>query len=435
MPLPLVVFSHLRWEFVYQRPQHVLSRLAQSRPVIVVEEPVFDEGPAHWERQTPAPGVTVLRPHTAVREGGFSDAQLAALRPLVAELGEEVGPCDAWFYTPLALPLLPALDGTALDGTALDGTAPDGTAPDGTAPDGTAPDGTAPDGTAPDGRGGVAGRGGRVRAVVYDCMDELSAFDHAPPALLDREADLLARADLVFTGGPSLYRAKRDRHPSVHCFPSSVDAAHFGQARPDAAPLAEPDDQREIPRPRLGFFGVIDERLDRDLVGALAAARPDWHVVMLGPVIKIDPASLPQAPNLHWLGGKSYDALPAYLAGWDVCLLPFARNRATEFISPTKTLEYMAAERPIVSTPITDVADPYGDVVYLADTPDDFVAACASALRASPRRRAETVADMRAVLATTSWDATVGRMAALLDGLPARAAHHPALPAMQAETL
>ena len=376
MPLPLVVFSHLRWDFVYQRPQHVLSRLATRRPVLVVEEPVYDEGPARWERQSPAPGVTVLRPHTPVDEAGFSDAQIDALRPLVAELTDEVGRCDSWFYTPLALPLLGALDGA-----------------------------------------GGAGRGGRVRAVVYDCMDELAAFDHAPPALLEREADLLARADLVFTGGPSLYRAKRDRHPDVHCFPSSVDAAHFGQARPDAPALDEPADQREIPHPRLGFFGVIDERLDRDLVGALAAARPDWHVVMVGPVVKIDPASLPQAGNVHWLGPKTYDELPAYLAGWDVCLLPFAQNKATEFISPTKTLEYMAAERPVVSTPIADVAEPYGDVVHLGDTPEAFVAACEAALEASPRRRAANVADMRDAVARTSWDATVGRMAALLDGL------------------
>jgi UDP-galactopyranose mutase len=248
-------------------------------------------------------------------------------------------------------------------------------------------------------------------------MDELSAFDGASPALLDRERALLGRADLMFTGGPSLYRAKRDRHPDVHCFPSSVDAAHFGQARPDAPALAEPDDQREIPRPRLGFFGVIDERLDRDLVGALAAARPAWHVVMVGPAVKISPASLPQADNLHWLGPKTYDELPAYLAGWDVCLLPFARNRATEFISPTKTLEYFAAERPVVSTPITDVAEPYGDVVYLGDTAEAFVAACESALTASPRQRAANTDDMRDVVAQTSWDATVRRMAALLDGL------------------
>ncbi len=360
------MFSHLRWDFVYQRPQHVLSRLAARRPVWVMEEPVFDDSVPYWERRTPAPGVTVLRPHTSVREGGFADAQLKALRPLVAALGDEVGPCDVWVYTPLALPLLDALD---------------------------------------------------ARTVVYDCMDELAAFDHAPPALLDRERDLLARADLVFTGGPSLYRAKRSRHPSVHCFPSSVDADHFGRARPEAPALAEPTDQRAISRPRLGFFGVIDERLDRDLVGALAAAHPEWEVVMLGPVVKIDPASLPQAPNLHWLGGKSYDELPAYLAGWDVCLLPFAQNRATEFISPTKTLEYMAAERPIVSTPITDVAEPYGDVVYLGDTPEAFVAACEAALKASPRQRAANVADMREVIARTSWDTTVGRMAALLDGV------------------
>ncbi len=258
VPRPLVVFSHLRWDFVYQRPQHVLSRLAARRPVLVVEEPVVDEGDAHWERQSPAPGVTVLRPHTSVQEDGFTDAQIEATSPLVAALAEEVGPCDAWFYTPLALPLLDALDDA-----------------------------------------------GSVRTVVYDCMDELAAFDHAPAALLDRERDLLERADLVFTGGPSLYRAKRDRHPAVHCFPSSVDAGHFGAARPDAPALDEPADQREIPHPRLGFFGVIDERLDRDLVAALAAARPDWHVVMLGPVVKIDAASLPAAPTTSTGSGGS----------------------------------------------------------------------------------------------------------------------------------
>ena len=380
MPRPLVVFSHLRWDFVYQRPQHVLSRLAASRPVWVIEEPVPTEGEPRWERQHPAPGVTVVRAHTPVAEGGFSDAQLEAMRPLVATLGAEVGPCDVWFYTPLAVPLLGALEG-----------------------------------------------GGRPGAVVYDCMDELAAFDHAPPALLDRERALLSRADLVFTGGPSLYRAKRDRHPAVHCFPSSVDAAHFGQARPDAPALAEPDDQRDLPRPRLGFFGVIDERLDRDVVAALAAAHPEWQIVMVGPVVKVDPASLPEAPNLHWLGGRTYDELPAYLAGWDVCLLPFARNRATEFISPTKTLEYFAAERPVVSTPITDVAEPYGDLVHLGETPEAFVAACESALRASPARRADNVHDMRAVLATTSWDATASRMAALLDAASAATASDDAL--------
>ncbi len=367
MPRPLVVLSHLRWDFVYQRPQHVLSRLAQTRPVTVVEEPVHDTGEPYLEAIEAAPGVTVLRPHTPVAEPGFADAQLDVVGPLLRKWAVEtevLGACDGWVYTPLATPLLDAFE---------------------------------------------------PATVVYDCMDELSAFDHAPPALLAREQDLLDRADLVFTGGPSLYRAKRDRHPSVHCFPSSVDAAHFGQARPGAAALAEPADQREIPRPRLGFFGVIDERLDPEIVGALAASHPEWDVVMVGPVVKIDPAGLPQAPNLHWLGGKDYSELPAYLAGWDVCLLPFAQNRSTEFISPTKTLEYFAAERPVVSTPITDVAEPYGDIVRLADTPSTFVCACESALDASDTDRERRTAAMRDVLAQTSWDATAQAMAALLD--------------------
>ncbi len=380
---PLIVFSHLRWDFVTQRPQHLLSRLAASRRVYFVEEPVYDEAvvagaPAFAERQHPALGVTVVRVHTALKELGFTGGQLAAMRPVVRALGAQVGPSDVWFYTPLALPLLSTLD---------------------------------------------------AGVVVYDCMDELAAFDHAPAELLDREQELLERADLVFTGGPSLYRAKRDRHPSVHQFTSSVDADHFGQATPDGS-LAEPDDQAHLPYPRLGFFGVLDERLDRDLLGALATAHPEWQIVLAGPVVKIDPASLPQAPNLHYVGSKDYAELPAYLAGWDVCLLPFARNRSTEFISPTKTLEYMAAERPVVSTPITDVAEPYGEIVRLGDTPAAFVAACEAALAESEAERATRVSDMRAVLAATSWDRTAAAMQALI----AEAAEHiaaarPAVPA------
>ncbi len=375
-----MVLSHLRWDFVYQRPQHVLSRLAATRPVFVVEEPVHADGSPRLEAIDAALGVTVLRPHTPVGEPGFSDAQLDVVAPLVRRWAvetEALGACDAWVYTPLATPLLDAVE---------------------------------------------------PRAVVYDCMDELSAFDHAPAGLLDRERDLLGRADLVFTGGPSLYRAKKDRHSSVHCFPSSVDAAHFGQARPGAPALDEPADQRDLAHPRLGFFGVIDERLDRDVVAALAAAHPEWQVVMVGPVVKIDPAELPQAPNLHWLGGKTYDELPAYLAGWDVCLLPFARNRSTEFISPTKTLEYFAAERPVVSTPITDVADPYGDIVRLADTPAAFVGACEAALDAGDADRQRRTEAMRAVLARTSWDATAAAMGRLLDAASRAPSAHPPTP-------
>lgn len=363
----LVVFSHLRWDFVWQRPQHLLTRLAADRRVYFIEEPLTDDGSAPaWDYSRPAPGVTVGRLRTPHRAPGFHDDHVAELAPRLSQFldEEEVDRPAAWFYTPMALPLLDAF---------------------------------------------------RPRAVVYDCMDELSAFLHAPPQLLDREAELLRRADLVFTGGPSLYRAKKDRHPRVHCFPSSVDAAHFGQAR---SALPEPPDQAALPHPRLGFFGVIDERLDVPLIDALARAHPEWQVVLVGPIVKIDPASLPRYPNLHYLGQRPYAELPAFLAGWDVCLLPFARNQATRFISPTKTLEYMAAERPIVSTPITDVAEPYGDLVYLGDTPEQFITACERALAAPDAERAARREGMGAVLARTSWDRTARAMAQLIDELP-----------------
>ena len=355
----IVVFSHLRWNFVYQRPQHLLSRLAAQRPVFFVEEPELDpEGPPRWERSSPHPNVTVLTPRTPVQAPGFHADQLAALEPLIAELRAELAGTTllAWLYTPMALPLAEALG--------------------------------------PD-------------AIVYDCMDELSLFLGAPPELLSREAALLECADLMFTGGPSLYRAKQARHPNVHCFPSSVDAGHF---RPARQGLEEAEDQAGLSHPRLGFYGVIDERLDLSLLDHLAQARPDWQIVLVGPVVKIDPAALPRRPNIHYFGQRSYDDLPSYLAGWDVCLLQFARNDATRFISPTKTLEYMAAELPTVSTPITDVAEPYGDIVYLGSTAEEFLAACEAALAAGPEERARRIARMRQVLAGTSWDVTVAAM-------------------------
>ena len=332
---------------------------------------------AGWARQRPHPNVTVLRPHTPCSEGGFSDAQLPYLEPLMASLirQESLQRCLLWMYTPMALPLAQLLE---------------------------------------------------PEVVIFDCMDELSAFDLAPPQLVEREAQLLKRADVVFTGGPSLYRAKQGRHSNVHCLPSSVDAAHFGRAKDG---LEEPADQAGLPRPRLGFFGVIDERLDLDVLASLAEAHPEWQMVMVGPVVKINPAMLPQAPNLHYLGQRPYAALPAYLAGWDVCLLPFARNRATAFISPTKTLEYMAAERPIVSTPITDVAALYSDVVYLGATPEAFVGGCEAALASSEAERARRAAGMRAVLAKTSWDETAAAMKGIMrDALRAARAQRASAP-------
>ena len=262
------------------------------------------------------------------------------------------------------------------------------------------------------------------RAVVYDCMDELSAFAHAPPSLRHREVELLRRADVVFTGGYSLYEAKRDQHPNIHPLPSSVDVPHFARARCPVS-AGEPLDQAHIPAPRIGFFGVIDERLDLDLIAGIVDARPAWQIVMVGPVVKIAPKSLPQRPNIHWLGMKAYEELPAYLAGWDVSLLPFARNAATRFISPTKTPEYLAAGKPVVSTSIRDVIRPYGELglVRVADASDAFVEAVASYLGEGEEARAARIARADELLSRMSWDHTYSTIEDLLRSCLNRRGH------------
>lgn len=357
----LIVFSHLRWNFVYQRPQHLLSRLAQHYPVLFIEEPVHDgQGPARLECSQVATNVTVAKPHTGIAAPGFHDDQLPVLRGLVADhlRDELIADCIAWFYTPMALPLLAALD---------------------------------------------------PRAVVFDCMDELSASADAPQQLRQREAALLTAADLVLAGGPSLYEAKRALHHNVVCLPSAVDAQHFAPqiaaAQLDAMLQAE-QIQGRIPGPRLGFFGVIDERVDLALLDAIAEAEPDWQIVMVGPVVKIDPATLPQRPNIHWLGRQPYSLLPQLVADWDVCLLPFALNDATRFISPTKTLEYMAAEKPIVSTAVHDVVAMYGDVVRIGHDLPSFIDCCHWALSETGFKRAERIGEMLATVSRFSWDNT-----------------------------
>jgi UDP-galactopyranose mutase len=356
----LIVFCHLRWDFVFQRPQHLMTRMAEHYQVLFVEEPVFTEGQAHLKKTAVAPNITVCQPHTAIHAAGFHDDQIPTLQTLLADLVPEGEQPIVWFYTPMALPLL---------------------------------------------------QGMHPKLVVYDCMDELAAFKNAPKQLLQRETALLGTADLVFTGGPSLYQSKRERHANAHCFPSSVDARHFRQALERAT--SHPD-QAHLGGPRLGFYGVIDERFDTELVREIAAARPDWQIALVGPVVKIDPAKLPQAANIHYFGQRSYDELPRFLAGWDLCLLPFALNESTKFISPTKVLEYMAAELPSVSTPITDVKVPYGDIVAIADSPQDFIDACERMLSAPAAEKAALAARMREVVAGTSWDQTAGRMHELI---------------------
>ena len=260
----IIVFCHLRWDFVYQRPQHLLSKLAQHYKIIVIEEPVFHDGKSFIKSYSPENNITICQPHTPIHAGGFHDDQIAELEPLVASLVPANEEPIAWFYTPMALPLLKQTG---------------------------------------------------AKFVVYDCMDELSAFQNAPKQLIQREKALLSIADVVFTGGPSLYQSKRNLHPNVHCFPSSVDAAHFSKAltRQNIHPA-----QINISSPKLGFYGVIDERLDLNLIAAVADANSLWQIIIVGPVVKIDPASLPQRENIHYLGQQLYESLPDFLAGWDV---------------------------------------------------------------------------------------------------------------------
>ncbi|MGF6272432.1 glycosyltransferase involved in cell wall biosynthesis [Massilia sp. UYP11] len=356
----LIVFCHLRWDFVFQRPQHLMTRLAEHYNILFIEEPMHTEGEARLEQTTVAPNITVCRPHTPIQQFGFHDDQLPTLQVLLADLVPLDEAPIVWFYTPMALPLLQVF---------------------------------------------------KPSKVIYDCMDELAMFKNAPKQLLQRESALLNIADVVFTGGPSLYQSKRDRHANAHCFSSSVDAKHFRQAQDRA--ISHPD-QAHIAYPRLGFYGVIDERFDVDLVSSMADAHPDWQIVLVGPVVKIDPATLPKQPNVHYMGQRTYDQLPQFLAGWDVCLLPFAMNDSTKFISPTKVLEYMAVELPCVSTPITDVKVPYGDVVEIAESHADFIAACERQLALGDDERQAMASRMRDVVAGTSWDLTASRMHELI---------------------
>jgi UDP-galactopyranose mutase len=245
-------------------------------------------------------------------------------------------------------------------------------------------------------------------------MDELSAFKGAHPELKANENQLLKRASVVFTGGHSLYEAKQHQHENIHPFPSSIEKEHFATARTLSE---EPADQKDIPHPRLGFYGVIDERMDIELLAGMAQARPDWHLVIIGPVVKIDPETLPTHPNIHYLGGKSYQELPAYLAGWDIAMLPFAINDSTKFISPTKTPEYLAAGKPVISTPIRDVVRPYGEngLVRIASNSEEFVACAEEIFSESSDVRTKWLSEVDAFLADNSWDNTLNEMLALIE--------------------
>ena len=377
----LVCFSHLRWDFVYQRPQHLLSRSAKTRRVFFVEEPVFGNCSMRLVVREAEPGLHIVVPH--LPDGLRSEVAInAVMKDMTRQLflEHDINEYVFWYYTPMALSF-------------TDHFAP--------------------------------------IASVYDCMDELSAFKGAHSRLPLLEKELFRKVDLVFTGGQSLYEAKRNQHPAVHAFPSSIDASHFGKAR---NMLSDPEDQAHISHPRLGFFGVIDERFDVELLDQIATRRPDWQFIMIGPVVKIDPAALPSHANIHYLGGKKYSELPDYLAGWDIALLLFARNESTRFISPTKTPEYLAAGKPTISTSIRDVVRPYGELklVEIADTADEFVAAAEKLLAKTDR--SEWLKRVDAFLENISWDKTWAQMSELIDQVVAgkRSARSTSLPLSRA---
>lgn len=352
----VIVLSHLRWNFVFQRPQHLMRRCARTNHVFFWEEPIFDAESSFLEVRKAESNLNVVVPHLPA---GLSGDEVACVQEsMLSRLIQQHSLKDyiLWFYTPMATDFTRQLE---------------------------------------------------PEAVVYDCMDELSAFRGAPPGLRAAESALFAKADLVFTGGRSLYNSKKGQHKSVYCFPSSIDREFFATALEQKA---SPADQADIPGPRVGYCGVIDERMDTNLLAAVADRRPDWQIVMIGPVVKVNFSDLPQRDNIHYLGAKEYRDLPLYLAGWEAGLMPFALNESTRFISPTKTPEYLAAGLPVVSTPIADVVDPFGvqGLVEIASTPNEFVASIQRAMesKSCSKRKAK----VEEFLSQLSWDSTWERM-------------------------
>ena len=359
--MQLVCFSHLPWKFVYQRPQHLISRFANKYPVFYVEEFIYSAEQDGYTITVISEDIKVIVPHL----NNSLSTKLTEMRRLENILDNlfRLSSIDSyifWYYTPMAL-------------------------------------------------GYTANFSPRV--TVYDCMDELSAFKFAPPALKMLEQQLFKKADIVFTGGNTLYEAKKTQHKNIYSFPSSIDKAHFKSARNVSE---ENEDQKVIPHPRLGFYGVIDERFDIELIRQAADAKPEWHFVLLGPIIKIDAATLPQNNNIHYLGAKSYDELPQYLSGWDIALIPFAINESTQYISPTKTPEYLAGGKPVISTAITDVVNPYSNegLVHIVQTGNELVEKATTELSITDKTEWLTRVDN--YLATISWDATWASMDELM---------------------
>ena len=357
--MEIVCFSHLRWDFVFQRPQHLLTRFADHFRIFYVEEACYHSEHNHYSEAVHN-NIHIIKLHLTgePHEHDVIERQQLLLTRLFSK--HKINEYILWYYTPMALPFTSHLS---------------------------------------------------PAITVYDCMDELSAFRFAPPALKQLEKDLLNKADVVFTGGHSLYRAKKNQHHNIHAFPSSIDKKHFATARNIKH---DPADQHHIPHPRFGFYGVIDERFDIDLIRDVAERKPEWQFVLLGPVVKIDPAILPRNANIHYLGSKKYAELPSYLGGWDISMVSFAMNESTTYISPTKTPEYLAGGKPVISTPIHDVVESYGNngLVHIVKDAAEFVEVAEKELAIKDKRK--WLQEVDKCLANYSWDITVNQMRELL---------------------
>lgn len=361
---PIIVHSHLGWDWVWQRPQQFLSRFSKRHQILFVEGPVPSEEVAEPTSElrevTEFPNITIMRskmPASRWFDGAWVDKERRRLvqELLAGPLGLRFRDPVQWFYDPMAV-------------TAF------------------------------------AGHMGE-RAIVFDCMDQLSQFKGAPKELIRRERELLTIADVVFAGGPKIGRDKIKYNANTHSYGCGVDVKHFGTARSKNTEI--PADVANLPGPIFGFFGVVDERMDYDLVARLADAHPHGSVVIIGPMTKVDPATIPQRPNLHWLGGRDYSLLPAYVKAFDVCLMPFAINEATEYINPTKALEYMATGKPIVSTPIEDVVLQFSGVVKISQSSEEFVALCTEA---ATNPDAAGIKRGRDLASRNSWESIVEAM-------------------------
>ena len=358
----LICFSHLRWNFVYQRPQHLLSRFIRDFATFYIEECIYNDDDEGYYLNVTEEQVSVIIPHL---KGNSKDKieEDERVEKILNEVfkDHQIKDYIFWYYTPMAMGFTQHFE---------------------------------------------------PQLVIYDCMDELSAFKFAPPALKILEQELFKKADIVFTGGNNLYEAKKNQHPNVHAFPSSIDKKHFTKARFNVVEFA---DQQSIPSPRLGFYGVIDERFDIDLIREVADSKPNWQFVLIGPVVKINPDTLPRNKNIHYLGAKTYNELPSYLGGWDIALIPFAINESTKYISPTKTPEYLAAGKPVISSPITDVVNPYGinGLVHIVENATEFINAAEKEL--SITDKSAWLEKVDEYLKTISWDITWTNMMELIN--------------------